>query len=112
MTKETTLDEWMILELLGHRRIAGHVREVQVAGAGFLRVDIPPTVGHAAQTQFVAPGSIYAMHPVTEDVATRFVAKFRTPPVHRFELAPDPWDADEAEKQDAAEVAYDDAEPI
>lgn len=32
---------WAILELMGHRRLGGYVREVTLAGAGFFRIDIP-----------------------------------------------------------------------
>ena len=38
---ESKVDGWCILEVMGHRRIAGFVREVTVAGAGFLRIDVP-----------------------------------------------------------------------
>lgn len=81
-----TFDQWAIVELLGHRRAAGRVREVQLAGAGFLRLDIPATPGHAAQTQYVSPGSVYALHPTTEAIATAAAGRFRPEPVSRWEL--------------------------
>lgn len=84
------LDEWMVVELMGHRRLAGRVREVQIAGAGFLRLDIPATDGHGPETQFVAPSSVYALHPTTEDIATRAAAHFRPAPVSRWELEAKP----------------------
>lgn len=89
--------EWCIVELLGHRRLAGHIREVQLAGAGFLRLDIPATNGHSAQTQYIAPGSVYALHPVTEAVARAVAASSRPEPVHRWELpaVPDPDEDDD-----------------
>jgi hypothetical protein len=79
-------DEWCIVELLGHRRLAGRVREVQLAGAGFLRLDIPATDGHGEQTQYISPSSVYAMHPTTEEIATAAAANFRPQPVSRWEL--------------------------
>jgi hypothetical protein len=33
--------QWVILELLGHRRLAGFLTEQQIAGASFLRIDVP-----------------------------------------------------------------------
>jgi hypothetical protein len=81
-----TLDTWAIVEMLGHRRVAGRLREVQIAGAGFLRLDIPSTDGHPDQTMFIAPGSVYAIHPVTEDVAQALAAQLRPEPVRRWEL--------------------------
>lgn len=38
---EETFEGWAILELMGHRRLAGYVREVELAGQGMLRLDIP-----------------------------------------------------------------------
>lgn len=84
--KDPIFDEWCVLELLGHRRLAGRVREVQLAGAGFLRLDIPETDGHLAQTQFVSPGSVYALHPTTEELARAAAVGFRPQPVSRFEI--------------------------
>lgn len=44
--------EWAIVEIMGHRRHAGAISEVQRFGASMLRIDVP---GHE-------PGSIYATH--------------------------------------------------
>jgi hypothetical protein len=81
-----TFDEWAIVELLGHRRLAGHLREVQVAGAGMLRLDIPAAGDDPARTQFIAPGSVYALHPVDEDTARAAAQTWRPQPVQRWEL--------------------------
>lgn len=80
--------EWAICELLGHRRVAGLVAEVRLAGAGFLRVDIPEVSGYPARTQYVAPGSVYALHPCSEDTARRAAVAFAgsAAPVQRWEL--------------------------
>jgi hypothetical protein len=91
--QQTVFDEWAIIELLGHRRLAGRLREVHLAGAGFLRLDLPETPGHTPQTQYIAPGSVYALHPTTEAIATAVAARCRPEPVHRWELpAPPPDD--------------------
>jgi hypothetical protein len=43
-----TIDGWAVLELMGHRRIAGRITEVTIGGAGFLRIDVPsPCAGGA-----------------------------------------------------------------
>lgn len=91
---------WAILELLGHRRLAGYVTEQEVAGAGMLRIDVPMPDGKTA-TQFYSPAALYCLTPTTEEIA-RAVALRGTPaPVHAWELpAPtrtvDFDDADEA----------------
>ncbi len=78
--------EWCIVEMLGHRRLAGHVQEVQIAGQGFLRLDIPEADGDPGRTQYVAPGSIYALHPVSEATARKAAAAWRPEPISRWEL--------------------------
>jgi hypothetical protein len=112
VTDLPVFDQWCIAELLGHRRLAGRIREVQLAGAGFLRLDIPATGGHDAQTQYIAPGSVYALHPTTEEIATAVAAQCRPAPVHRWELpappagddpdGPEEDDEDEDEDEDQA----------
>lgn len=79
-------DQWAIVELMGHRRLAGRVREVQVAGAGFLRLDIPAAGDDPARTQYVAPGSVYALHPAGEATARAAAARWRPEPVQAWEL--------------------------
>lgn len=86
LTDQAPWAEWCIVELLGHRRLAGHVREVQLAGTGFLRLDIPEANGDPARTQFIAPGSVYALHPVDETTARAAAAAWRPAPVQRWEL--------------------------
>ncbi len=80
------LDEWCIVELLGHRRLAARVREVTLAGAGMLRLDEPATEGKAARTSYVSASSVYALHPTTEQVVLMLSASWATPPVSRYEL--------------------------
>lgn len=83
MRDDTAFAEWVILELLGHRRLAGYLTEANIAGASFLRIDVPSA---PPATQYYAPGSVYAITPTTEDIA-RAVAQQRTPaPIQRWEL--------------------------
>lgn len=87
---EQNFEEWAILELFGHKRIAGRVTEQEIAGAGFLRLDVPMRDG-TVTTHFFQPSSVYAMHPVTEEVARAVALANEPEPVHRWELpAPAP----------------------
>lgn len=83
-------DEWAILEILGHRRLGGRVSEATIAGASFLRIDVPEADGQPAMTQYYAPSSVYALTPTTEDIARRAAALFRPAPISRWELAAAP----------------------
>ena len=44
---------WMIVELLGHRKLGGHVKEETLAGAGFLRIDIYARAGEQRSEEYV-----------------------------------------------------------
>lgn len=93
-----TFDTWAIIELMGHRRLAGHVTEVQLAGHGYLRLDIPAAGQDPARTQFISPASVYALHPTGEETARAAAAKWRPAPAQRWELPglAKPVDVDEA----------------
>src|SRR5580698_3448672 len=94
MADESTFEEWALLELMGHRRLAGKVTAVQIAGASFLRIDVPGGGGADIATQYYAPGAVYAITPVTEDVARRFAIDHAPAPITRWELAEiEPTDA-------------------
>lgn len=96
---------WCILELLGHRRLAGFVTEHEIAGQSFLRLDIagPPhpedDEGHGPAvalkdpfeggvTQFYSPSAVYCITPTTQDIAVTIGRRSQPAPVHRFELEP------------------------
>ncbi len=88
-TKPETFGEWCLLELMGHRKIAGFVREVTLAGAGLLRIDV--YVGDAEKaevTQFMPPSVLYCMTPISEELARRFAAAHTVTPISRYELPP------------------------
>ena len=103
-TQADTFAGWVILELMGHRRLAGYLTEQEIAGEGFLRLDIPngnPTDGPPKATQFYRPAAVYCITPTSEETARR-VAKLSQPePVRRWEL-PAPDDDDDDDEQDEA----------
>ena len=93
MADETTFEGWAILELMGHRRLAGYVRETTIAGAGFLRLDVPSNEANAGPdeagmeaTQFYPPSSVYCLTPTSEAAARAVAVRSRPEPVRRFEL--------------------------
>jgi hypothetical protein len=85
MSEETKnrFADWAILELMGHRRLAGFVQEAELAGAGLLRIDIPsaPPV-----TQFYGVSSVYCLTPTTEEIARGLARSVSVQPVHPYEL--------------------------
>lgn len=82
---------WAILELMGHRRMAGKVSEQTIAGQGYIRIDVPETAGQAGFTQFYGAGSLYCLTPTTEEIARAVAASSQVVPVSKYELAlPEP----------------------
>ena len=97
---ETTerFETWALVEIMGHKQLAGLVRETTLAGAGMLRVDVPAIPGEPASryvagheglpafTKLLSPSAIYAITPVEEDVARRMAASLRERPVEVWRL--------------------------
>jgi hypothetical protein len=78
-----TFESWVILELMGHRRLAGWLTETTIGGGAFLRIDVP---GEPGATQFYGPAAVYAITP-TDEVTARLVATAGVPaPVQRWQL--------------------------
>jgi hypothetical protein len=112
VTDTPTFDQWALLELMGHRRLAGKVSEQTIAGQGFLRIDVYPGEDvEASATQFYAPGSVYALTPVTEAVARAFATRNRPAPITRYDLPMLAAAAGEAEVGDDDVDLDDDGEP-
>ena len=82
-----TYEGWAILELMGHRRLAGYLRAVELAGAGMLRIDVPGDDA-AVATQFYSPAAVYCVTPTTEAIARSVAKQSRPEPVHRWEVPP------------------------
>ena len=82
---------WVILELMGHRRLAGHLTTQEIAGKAFLRLDILDV------TQFYSPDAVYCITPTTKDVALRVAALSQPAPVQSWELSALPASDDDPE---------------
>lgn len=84
LSVSTSYEGPAIVEVFGHRRLAGVVTEVEVAGAKMIRVDVP---SDPPATQFYGGSSIFCLTPCTEETMLEAVAAVRVPePVHRWEL--------------------------
>jgi len=83
---EEAFKSWAILELFGHRRLAGFVQEVEIAGKGMLRIDIPKNETEILTTQFYSPDSMYGLTPVSEEIARELAKRIDAAPVQSYEL--------------------------
>jgi hypothetical protein len=81
--------EWCLVELMGHRRMAGLVSEATIGGAALTRIDVYLPDGAAPiLTQFYGPSAIYALTPMGERECRQFAARNVPQPVTRYEIEP------------------------
>jgi hypothetical protein len=80
---------WVILELMGHRRLGGYLSEQEVAGAKLLRIDVPKAEGEGdVASQLYSSAAVYCITPTTEELARAVARRAQPTPVTRYELAP------------------------
>jgi hypothetical protein len=83
----TGFQQWAILELMGHRRLAGLVSEVEIFGSKMCRVDVyHGQAQEAMTTQFYGGSAIYCMTPITEEVARQFTINNKPQPIAVWDL--------------------------
>lgn len=83
---EGMFEGWVIIELMGHRKLGGYLQEETICGKAMARLDVVNTEGTPIATQFYNPDSIYCITPTTQDVATAYGANHKPEPVTRWEL--------------------------
>jgi DNA polymerase III epsilon subunit-like protein len=83
-------EQHCIVELMGHQRIAGKVSEAAVFGTTLMRVDVPKTAKREGFTKFYGPSAIYAITPVSEDIAQRMAESLDERPVEEWRLSTQP----------------------
>ncbi len=89
---EEKIELFAIIELFGHQRISGHVESMSISGASFVRVDVPETKSQPKFTRIFNPSAIYAINPVTEEVAIAMAESIHQKPIEA-------WDIREMEKK-------------
>jgi hypothetical protein len=77
--EETT--NYAIVELMGHKVVAGKVSKSEMLGKPMLRVDVPATSAYPEFTQFYGETAIYCVTFVSEQVALRTAEANKTNPV-------------------------------
>lgn len=92
--EETPPEEYAIVEIFGHRRHVGRIREVERFGAKLLRVDVPKDGDFAAGyiSHFYGGASIFGMTPTDLDTVQR--ANKNAPLAGAYQL-PAPTDYDD-----------------
>jgi hypothetical protein len=82
--QESKFDQWGVVEVMGHKKFAGHITEQVIAGSALVRVDVPEVVAvdynrvertYAPFTKLIGVGSVYAITPTTEEIARRMAVE-------------------------------------
>lgn len=89
-TEPQKFSQWAIVDVMGHQRYIGFVTEQVIAGTGFVRVDVPEVEGIKSWSKLIGTGSIYAITPVSEEIARGVAARERAKAVQPYELPPRP----------------------
>lgn len=96
--QEKGFEQWAIVDLFGHQRIAGKVTEQTIGGCSFVRVDVPAldpmkVTSYGAEkirpavpgfTKLYGNGAIYGMTFVTEETAKAAAAGMRSEPIDAY----------------------------
>lgn len=80
---ERAFEGFAIVEQMGHKTIAGYVRQVELAGVALLRVDVPDgdkPIEEACATQFIHASTLYALTPTAEAIVRKVAARTRVSP--------------------------------
>jgi len=101
--QDNKFEAWAIIELFGHNKIAGKVTETTIGGGSFVRVDVPNTSTSPSFTRLLNPSAIYAINPVTEDVAKGYADRLNTKPIEAWDAREVLKRIDEAKKLNAHE---------
>lgn len=103
---EEPLSCWAIVELMGHRKLAGFLLETSIAGARMFRLDVPDDENEdGGYTQFFSPSAVYAFSPITEEAARRFATLNNTPPFRAYEVRPGEFTESNAKPPDDGTAA-------
>jgi hypothetical protein len=82
---EDRFNQWCIVELFGHTRLAGLLTEARWP-PGFAVLEVPGDDKHPPTTHFYNPSAFFGLHPVTEEVARKVCASCRPEVVHPWEM--------------------------
>lgn len=87
----TPFEQWAIVELFGHTKIAGKLTEQTIGGCAFVRVDVPEVVSSDGTTlpgftKLFGQGAIYAISFVDEATAQISAREIQSQPVSVWSL--------------------------
>lgn len=80
---------WVLLELMGHRQRVGLACEEYVGSGKMIRIDIPNGDNGDTTTEFYGTSAIYALRPISEEIAKDHWANQDPRPIRPSEYRPE-----------------------
>lgn len=81
------VEEWGIVQQMGHVKLAGRLSTESRFGGSFLRIDVPDTPDTPGFTRLIAPGSLYDVTFTSEQIARAVAGKVQARPIDVYELS-------------------------
>ena len=79
-------EQWALVELFGHQKIAGKVSNQEIGGAPFIRVDVPKTKKSKKFTKLFGSAAIYSIT-ITDEKTARAAAEYWQPePMNQWSI--------------------------
>jgi hypothetical protein len=91
MNQPEKFEQWCLIEIFGHNRIAGLVTEASLGGGSFIRVDVPEVALPSGAriptfTKFLGPSSIFSITAVSEETARKLAAGMQVQPISTWDI--------------------------
>jgi hypothetical protein len=84
MQEQTEQGQWAIIQLFGHKTLAGLVSKSEMLGQALLRIDVPATTAQPAFTQLYGDKAIYSVTFVSEEVAHKTAEAVQMNPINVY----------------------------
>lgn len=85
---DAVYEGWAVVELLGHRRLIGQAREIELFGSKVLRLDVA-LPGGRSWPHFVTTNALFALTPTTAAQITDAVRRENQRTLISFDLGPE-----------------------
>lgn len=76
--------QWAIIQLFGHKTLAGLVSKSEMLGQAMLRIDVPATSAQPAFTQLYGDKAVYSVTFVSEEVAKKTAEAVQMNPINVY----------------------------
>lgn len=84
MQEQTEQGQWAIIQLFGHKTLAGLVSKSEMLGQAMLRIDVPATEAQPAFTQLYGDKAVYSVTFVSEEVALKTAEAVQMNPINVY----------------------------